>query len=181
MKRIVSYVFTTLIAIALSLQGFQPIALAKNLTPPAINNQTSTTLISKEREYINPKTLYSGMEYGFSQVIATQGKRTIYLSGQVAWDVRQKTVGIGNLAVQTQKALENLRLVLEAADATPEDVVQIEVFVANYTPKDAEIIAKAVRTFFPQPALPTSTLIGVESLAFPDLLIEIKATAVVGK
>lgn len=181
MKRIISFVFTTVIAIALAFQGFQPTASGQNLTPPSmIVNQTSSAALSrKNREYINPKTLYSGMEYGFSQAIATQGKKTIYLSGQVAWDIHQKTVGVGNLAIQTRKALENLGLALEAAGATLEDVVQIEAFVAHYTPKDADTIAEAVRTFFPKESPPTSTLIGVESLVFPDLLIEIKATAVV--
>jgi len=162
-------------------QGFHPIASGQNLTTSStIANQTSSTaLVSRERECINPKTLYSGVKYGFSQAIAAQGKKTIYLSGQVAWDVHQKTVGVGNLAIQTRKALENLGLALEASSATPKDVVQMEAFVAHYTPKDADTIAEAVRTFFPKESPPTSTLIGVQSLAYPDLLIEIKATAVV--
>lgn len=172
MKRIIS-VFVAVIATTL----IQATALGQNLTPSAIASQSS--LISPKREYINPPTLYSGVEYGFSQAIATQEKKTIYLSGQVAWDVNQKTVGVGNLAIQTHKALENLRRALEAAGATPKDVVQIEAFVAHYTPQDAATIAEAVRAFFPQEAPPTSTLIGVQSLAFPDLLVEIKATAVV--
>lgn len=179
MKKIISSIFTVVVAITLAFQGFQPTALSQKLTlPTTIINQTSSAG-STNRKYINPKTLYSGVKYGFSQAVVTQGKKTIYLSGQVAWDVHQKTVGVGNLAVQTRKALENLELALEAAGAKPKDVVQIEAFVANYTPKDADTIAEAVCTFFPQAAPPTSTLIGVQSLAFPDLLIEIKATAVV--
>lgn len=97
----------------------------------------------------------------------------------MAWDIDQKTVGVGNLAIQTRKELKNMRLALAAAGATPKEVVQIDAFVANYQPKDADTVAEAVRDFFPPEALPTSTLIGVQSLAFPDLLIEVKATAVV--
>lgn len=177
MKKIIAYLFTIVVAIVVAFQGFQSIALGQNLTISPIAHQPAST--AKKREYINPKTLYSGVDYGFSQAVATQGKKTIYLSGQVAWDLAQKTVGVGNLAIQTRKALENLRLALEAAGATPKDVVQIEAFVANYQPKDADTVATAVRTFFPPEALPTSTLIGVQSLAFPDLLIEVKAIAVV--
>jgi enamine deaminase RidA (YjgF/YER057c/UK114 family) len=176
MKNSIIHFFTVAVAIILVSQGFQPIALGQNLTGVAIAYQPTSTV---KREYINPKTLYSGVDYGFSQAVATQGKKTIYLSGQVAWDIDQKTVGVGNLAIQTRKALENMRLALAAAGATPKDVVQIEAFVANYQPKDAEIVGGIVRDFFPLEALPTSTLIGVQSLAFPDLLIEVKAIAVV--
>ncbi|MES1025369.1 RidA family protein [Gloeocapsa sp. BRSZ] len=148
------------------------IALAFLHVPPTIALSSSS-----HKEYIDPPTLYSGVEYGFSQAIATQGKTTIYLSGQVAWDVQKRTIGIGNLAVQTQKALENLELALAASGATPNDVVQIEVFVIDYKSEDADIIAEAMGAFFGK-TLPTSTLIGVQALAYPDLLIEIKATAV---
>lgn len=169
MKRIIYCVFTVILAIALAFLKLQP-TIAQSLN-------TSTLSSSSHTEYINPPTLFSGVEYGFSQAIATQGKKTIYLSGQVAWDVQKKTVGVGNLAVQTQKALENLGLALVASGATPNDIVQIEVFIADYKPEDADIIAEAMHRFFGQ-TLPTSTLIGVQALAYPDLLVEIKATAV---
>lgn len=177
------YLLALIVAIALVIIGFQLVtpsqSMAATLTHSEKDNSLTagaTTQITKE--YINPKTLFSGLKYGFSQVITTHGGKTIYLSGQVAWDANEKIVGKGNLAVQARKALENLGLALEAVGATPEDVVQIEVFVVDYKPEYAEIIAEANHAFFPEETPPTSTLIGVQSLADPDLLIEIKATAV---
>jgi len=75
--RIIYCVFIVILAIALAFLHVQPaIALSS----------------SSHTKYINPLTLFSGVEYGFSQAIATQGKTTIYLSGQVAWDVQKKVV-----------------------------------------------------------------------------------------
>ena len=43
------------------------------------------------KEPINPDTLFPRVPHGFSQVIATRGGKTIYISGQTAWDAEKKT------------------------------------------------------------------------------------------
>jgi len=182
MRKTFYCIFTVIAAVALAFGGFQSIALSQNMAAINVNkNQTTVAALAPSatpKKFINPTTIFSGVKYGFSQAIATGGRKTIYLSGQVAWDTHQRTIGVGDLAVQTKKALENLGLVLEASEAARDDVVQIEVFVVDYKPEDVDIIAEAVSTFFSRDTPPTSTLIGVQSLAYPDLLVEIKATAV---
>jgi len=42
--------------------------------------------------YFNPTGLFPSQQYGFSQVIATNGKTTLYVSGQVAWNAKQEIV-----------------------------------------------------------------------------------------
>jgi enamine deaminase RidA (YjgF/YER057c/UK114 family) len=53
--------------------------------------------------------------------------------------------------------------------------------VVNYNLEDAGVVGEALREFFPAEAPPTSTWLGVTSLAVRDFLIEIEAIAVVGE
>ena len=105
--------------------------------------------------------------------------RIIYVSGQVSVDARNNVVGHGDLGKQTQVALENLSKALAAAGATPADVVRLGIYVKNYERDQAAVISIALRKIFVAGRMPTSTWLGVSSLALDDLLIEIEATAVV--
>ena len=74
---------------------------------------------------LNPPSLYESTGFGFSHATVQDGGRTIHLAGQVAWDKDCNVVGPGDLAAQTRQALANLKAVLEAAGATPADVVRV--------------------------------------------------------
>ena len=74
---------------------------------------------------LNPPSLYESTGFGFSHATVQDGGRTIHLAGQVAWDKDCNVVGPGDLAAQTRQALANLKAVLEAAGATPADVVRL--------------------------------------------------------
>jgi hypothetical protein len=41
------------------------------------------------KEHINPDTLFPSLPHGFSQVIAMRGGKTLYISGQTAWDAER--------------------------------------------------------------------------------------------
>ncbi len=133
-----------------------------------------------EVEHINPPTLFPSLPFGFSQVVTSRGGKLVHVSGQTAWDTEMKIVGAGDLAAQTRKALENVRLALAAAGATPADVVRMRLYVVNYKPEMVGTLSGILKEFFPAEAPPASTWIGVQSLAVPEFLIEIEVTAVVG-
>lgn len=130
------------------------------------------------KEYINPDALFSSLEYGFSQVVAASGQKTLYISGQVAWDAEEQLIGGDDLAEQARQTLRNLRAAVESAGATLADVVSLRIYIVDYKPEMAEAIGSALREFFPGESRPASTWIGVSSLAVADFLIEIEATAV---
>ena len=132
------------------------------------------------REYINPKTLFSSLEHGFSQIVSASGAKTIYISGQTAWDARKQLVGGTDLAQQSRQALRNVRTAVEVVGGTLADVVALRIYIVNYRPEQADAIGGALREFFPEEKRPTSTWIGVSALASPDFLIEIEAIAVLG-
>ena len=104
---------------------------------------------------------------------------TIHVSGQVAWNAERKLIGGNDLGEQAQQALRNLRTALEAAGATPRDVVFVRVFVVNYRQEHAAVLSPLLEQFFAGGPPPGSTWLGVQSLASPGFLIEIEATAVI--
>lgn len=129
------------------------------------------------KEYINPDSLFSSLPHGFSQIIVAQGSRTVYISGQTAWNAQKQIVG-SNLAEQSRQAFANLQTAVEAAGGTLADVVALRIYIVNYKPEDADAVGSALRAYFPEDRRPTSTWIGVSSLAVADFLIEIEAIAV---
>jgi enamine deaminase RidA (YjgF/YER057c/UK114 family) len=128
---------------------------------------------------VNPPSLFPSLQHGFSQIVTAQGGKTVYISGQTAWDANKRIVGGMDLGEQTRQSLRNLRTAVEAAGGIMEDVVSLRIYVVNYKPEDAGAIGEALREFFPAEAAPASTWLGVTSLAVRDFLIEIEAIAVV--
>jgi len=132
------------------------------------------------RQFLNPPTLpnWSG---SFSQIVIVPPgpSRTVHISGQVAVDPDRLVIGKGDLAAQCEHAFANLGTALAAAQAKPADVVRLGIYIVDYRPEQASIIQQALRKLFVSDDLPASTWLGVQSLALPDLLIEIEATAIV--
>ena len=128
-------------------------------------------------EHIRPDGLVNFSSY--TQVVAATGTKTIYISGQVAWDERGVIVGEGDFAAQAKKAYENLGVALEAAGATPADVAKTTVYIVNYDPSMGRAQYDAHKALFGGTTAPASTLIGVQALAAPEFMIEIEAIAVV--
>ena len=113
----------------------------------------------------------------YSQAVVATGSRTVYVAGQVAVDAAGQVIAPGNLASQALQAYENLGRALQAAGARPEDVTKMTTYVVGYSPALLPDIAAARKTLFGDHR-PASTLVGVASLAHPELLIEVEAIAV---
>jgi enamine deaminase RidA (YjgF/YER057c/UK114 family) len=131
------------------------------------------------KEHINPPSLFPSLQHGFSQIVTAQGGKTVYISGQTAWDANKQIVGGMDLGEQTRQALRNVRTAVEAAGGTMADVVSLRIYVVNCTPEKTGPVGEALREFFPADAPPASAWLGVTSLAVKDFLIEIEAIAVV--
>ena len=127
---------------------------------------------------INPPAVFQSLEHGFSQAVMASGTRTLYVSGQTAWDSRKQLVGGADLEAQARQAFTNLRAVVEAAGGALADVVAVRIYIVDYEPEKAASVGGAFREFFSADVKPASTWIGVASLADPGFLIEVEATAV---
>ena len=128
------------------------------------------------KQHLNPPSLFSSIEHGFSQVVVGSGAKTVFISGQTAWDVNKKIVG-RTLGEQTRQALRNVKAAVEAGGGNLRDIVALRIYIVHHAEQNLESVGSALREVFATDP-PTSTWIGVSSLAVPDFLIEIEATAV---
>jgi enamine deaminase RidA (YjgF/YER057c/UK114 family) len=111
----------------------------------------------------------------YSHVVVVEGKKTIFVSGQLARDPSGEVVGPGDMRAQLRQVGENIKAALAAAGATLADIVKTNTYVT-----DIEEFFKHVDVrmeFFG--ALPTSTTVEVRKLAHPDLVVEVEAIAVI--
>ncbi len=132
-----------------------------------------------QKETLNPPELFPSRQYGFSQIVATQGGKTIYFSGQVAWNEKQEIVGPGDLRQQVWQSLKNVDTAVQAAGGTLADIVSMRIYIVADKLSESQAISEGLRTFFPGTNPPTSTWIGVQALANESFLIEIEPIAVI--
>ena len=133
------------------------------------------------KEYLNPSTLFPSLQYGFSQIVTSQGGRTVYLSGQVAWDQDQKIVGADDFAAQVWQTFKNLEIAMHAAGGNLRDIVSMRIYIVekHLNDHDNQHVSEALKRFFDQNAAPATTWVGVRALANKEFLIEIEAVAVI--
>ena len=129
-----------------------------------------------ERRIINPWTWQDHM--GYSQAIEiTGGQHVLYCAGQASIDAVGTPVHTGDMRAQLNQALNNLETVLTAARYHFADVVRLNI----YTPDIDQYFAHAdvvMRRLGQADCRASATLLGVSRLAFPELLVELEATAV---
>jgi len=131
-----------------------------------------------EKQYLNPDTLLKPR--GYTHIVTITGPaKMIFISGQVAIDKEGKLVGPGDLKTQIRQCSANLKAALEAAGATPADIVKTNTYIVNYKQSDYSAMREARGELFPDGEPPASTLVGVTSLAVEGLMVEMEAIAAV--
>jgi len=106
----------------------------------------------------------------------------VFVGGQISADNNGRTVGVGDIEVQTRTVFENIRKVLREAGSEMKDVVKINTFYVfdgegEELTRFWEKMTKVRMEFFEEPG-PCGTGVRVAGLAYPDLLIEAEAIAV---
>jgi enamine deaminase RidA (YjgF/YER057c/UK114 family) len=103
------------------------------------------------------------------------GARLAAISGEVAVDASGRLVGGSGHAAQASQCFINVRNALAAMDAGPNNILQMRIHVVRHSPDLVPAIFAAGRDIFGN-RWPTcaSAWIGVESLAMPELLVEIE-------
>lgn len=125
--------------------------------------------------FINPPAI--SKPTGYTHVVEVTGGKTVYISGQIAFDAAGNVVGVGDLAAQTQQVFANLKAALESVGADFSHIVKWTFFVRDMSQLP---IIREIRNQYTNPAQPpASTAVEVSRLAHPDLLIEIEAIAVI--
>lgn len=101
----------------------------------------------------------------------------VFLRGQVGQDLEtRESVGIGDAAAQTEQAMANIEMLLTEAGAKLEDICKVVVYLTDVRYREAvyRVMGRWLKGVFP-----CSTGIVVDSLARPEWVVEIDATAVI--
>lgn len=128
-------------------------------------------------EILNPATLSAPV--GFSHALAAAPGRTIYLGGQAAHDA-SGTIVAGDIVTQFAQAAANVVTALDAAGATPEHLVSLQIYVTNAAAYRASLkeLSTAYRAHFGS-HYPAIALFEIKGLFDPAAMVELVGVAVV--
>jgi enamine deaminase RidA (YjgF/YER057c/UK114 family) len=102
---------------------------------------------------------------------------TVYLRGQIGQDLdTRESVGIGDVAAQTEQAMANIDMLLQESGSALEDIVKIVVYLTDVRYREAvyQVMGRWLKGVFP-----VSTGVVVTALARPEWVVEIDAIAVI--
>ncbi len=126
-----------------------------------------------KRELISGGSPYEDI-VGFSRAVRVGPYITI--GGTAPMDSNGNTVGIGDISLQTKQCLETIKIALEKAGSSLNDVVRTRLLLTNIEDWKA---AAQVRTSYFKTIKPVDTIMQVSRFINPDWLIEIEVDAIV--
>ena len=129
------------------------------------------------KRIVNPPVL--ARPRGFSHGILITGGRLLFLAGQTGSDAEGRIVAPGDLVVQYERTLHNLKAVVEAAGGKMQDIAQITIFIRDRDDYLAHLkpLGQVHRTFFGD-YYPATALFEISRFFQDDALIEIQGLAV---
>ena len=108
---------------------------------------------------------------------------TIYVSGQLPMDPKTRKIIDGDIAMQTEQVLTNIRAIVEEGGGTMDDIVRITIYLTNLD--DFDEVNRIYTMFFPtidnaltETLPPARTTIEVSRLP-RDAQLEMDAIAVI--
>ncbi len=111
---------------------------------------------------------------GFSRAVRVGS--FISIGGTAPLDAKGNTVGLGNLAIQTEQCMEIIKTTLEKAGSSLADVVRTRMLLINIEDWKE---AAAVRAKYFKSIKPVDTIVQVSGFIKPEWLIEIEVDAII--
>ncbi|OKI26455.1 hypothetical protein A6A28_15750 [Streptomyces sp. CB03578] len=130
-------------------------------------------------QHFTPEGMLQPVPY--HHVAVGTGTKHVHVSGQIGRRADGTPVAPGDLAGQVTQALRNTSVGLKGAGASFADVLRLTFYVTRWSPEKigdlmAGVEAVADEIGLPLP-MPPASLIGVDYLFEPDVLVEVEATA----
>jgi enamine deaminase RidA (YjgF/YER057c/UK114 family) len=140
-----------------------------------ILNCAPTHCVKSER--FNPPGMWRPNGRAFSQGVVQGEGSVVHVTGQVAWDEHGEVVGAGDVGTQMDKAIDNIRTVLDEVGGTLADIVSLTIYFLDRA--DLPVIQRVRARHFPAETAPASILVQVPGLVVPEFLVELVPIAVV--
>lgn len=134
---------------------------------------TKTIELFMKRELISGGSPYEEV-IGFSRAVRVGPYITI--GGTAPMDADGNTVGVGDISLQTKQCLETIKMALEKAGSSLNDVVRTRILLTNI--EDWKAAAKVRASYF-KTIKPVDTIMQVSRFINPDWLIEIEVDAII--
>jgi enamine deaminase RidA (YjgF/YER057c/UK114 family) len=117
------------------------------------------------------------LQFGFNQGEVIEGyRRMLVCAGQTAMSPDGLPQHAGDMAAQISMSLDNLEAVLRGAGMSLSNVVRLNMYTTDVDAfmQNASLLGTRLG---PAGVMPPGTLLGVTRLAFPELMVELEATA----
>jgi len=122
------------------------------------------------RRTINPPELKDARSIGYNHAIVQDG--TVYMAGQVAMDSDSEVVA-ADIEGQARKVWENVGILLDEVDKEYADIAKVTTHIID-PPEHYDGYKEVYREVFGDGPYPCHTVLGVESLAHEEYLVEVE-------
>jgi enamine deaminase RidA (YjgF/YER057c/UK114 family) len=124
---------------------------------------------------VQTPAVYTTHARGFSQAVAASG--LLFASGQVGWNTAYRLTGTGSFDDQLRQSFINIAGLAKAGNSSVENILLLRFYVKDLDDAKKAGIGFYMQQYFPQAYKPATTLLGVQALARPELLVEIEMIA----
>lgn len=134
-------------------------------------------MVHKRIRPFNTKETYPEQKLDNDLCQAVVAGNIVFLRGQIGQDLdTRESVGIGDVTAQAEKAMANIKMLLEESGSCVEDICKIVIYIIDPRYREAvyQVVGKWLKGVYP-----VSTGLVVSALARPEWLVEIDVTAVI--
>lgn len=142
-----------------------------------VHEKGGNVVVHERIRPFNTKETYPEQNLDNDLCQAVRAGNLVFLRGQIGQDLdTRESVGIGDVAAQTEQAMANIKMLLEEAGSELAHIVKIVVYLTDirYREEVYQVMGKWLKGVFP-----VSTGLVVTALARPEWVVEIDATAVI--
>ncbi|MEQ6292138.1 RidA family protein [Vogesella sp. GCM10023246] len=134
-------------------------------------------MVHKRIRPFNTKETYPEQNLNNDLCQAVVAGNMVFLRGQIGQDLdTRESVGIGDVTAQAEKAMANVKMLLEESGSCLDDICKIVIYLVDPRYREAvyQVVGKWLKGVYP-----VSTGLVVSALARPEWLVEIDVTAVI--